>query len=337
MKIYTSTLEKYIEGDISGPNPRMICDQRNLIQYHLMSFPPARSLTGANPFYEVCRISAIIYSVGVTFPLPGAGAPFASLARTLKTELQVLGPCCDWPSLDANILVWLLTLGGIAATGLSERKWFVVALARQARRALLCQWQELKQALKATLWLDSACDRAGEQLWTEVMALMSATTERQPVPMLTANSHVKALYQRDFCICQQCRQRKIKCDKGNPCRNCVMGGFNCSYVKDAGNMTLQRLPGVSRREQPCHKCRQRKIKCDKQTPCRNCVKDRSVCFYAPVRASSTAQHMVRKQPPCQQCRQRQIKCSKQSPCLSCLKSGCVCTYEQFPHDVPEQV
>lgn len=30
--------------------------------------------------------------------------------------------------------------------------------------------------------------------------------------------------------CFICRQRKVKCDRGNPCSNCIKGAEKCSYI-----------------------------------------------------------------------------------------------------------
>lgn len=339
MKSYTSILERYLYGDTSAPSANLMCDQRNLIQYRLMSLPPARDVDERNYLYEVCRISAIIYSVGVTFPLPGVGAPFAALARLLKAQLE------DWISYShllslkvVKLFIWIVTLGGIAASDLHERTWFVEALSKFAEIAKLDQWLELKQTLKTILWLDKACDMAGEKLWADVKQLIPHATARRPLAILAVSCQAQSLPLQGYLErpCWQCRQRKIRCNKECPCQNCVKGGLDCSQEQPRdGN--LLRLPSLSSQKRPCHRCRQRKIKCDNQIPCGNCVKVDSVCFYEAVNATSRTQRWATRQQPCDICRRRRIKCNKELPCQNCLKSDYKCSYESFSTDIPDDV
>ena len=149
-----------------------ITNQRNVVQYHLLSLPPAgqfdKNFRQRYPVYESCRLAGLIVGVGVTFPLPAQTAPFQTLIRLLQVELQASDLESTWPGRDAvRALLWVLTIGGIAATGLPERAWFVATLRRVTVRSGLSRWQDLKQVLESMLWLESACDRAGKQLWDE--------------------------------------------------------------------------------------------------------------------------------------------------------------------------
>jgi hypothetical protein len=149
-----------------------ITNQRNLVQYHLLSLPPAgqfdKNFRKRYPVYEACRLAGLIFGVGVTFPLPAQTAPFSTLVRFLQAELQASGLESTWPCRDAvRILLWVLTVGGIAATGFPERAWFVATLGRVIARSRLSRWQDLKQVLEPMPWLDSACGYAAKKLWDE--------------------------------------------------------------------------------------------------------------------------------------------------------------------------
>jgi hypothetical protein len=176
MKAYTSILEGYQEGSMAETNMCMISDQRNLVQHHLMSLPSADQLDEdfrqSHPVYETCRLSGIIFSAGIIFPLPAQTAPLPNLVICVQAELQESNFKSNWSSPDAvRVLIWVLMLSGIAATNMPERRWFVAALGRVAAYAGLSTWRDLKQVLKLMLWLDSACDSAGQQLWDEVRPL----------------------------------------------------------------------------------------------------------------------------------------------------------------------
>jgi hypothetical protein len=183
MKAYTSIVEKYEDGSTTEPDLCRICNQRNFVQHCLLSLLPAGKLDQdfrkSHPVYEICRLTGLIFGVGVIFPLPAQTAPLPTLVRLLQTELQESSLESDWWFLDAvKVLIWVLTLGGIAATGLPNRTWFVAALGRVSARSGLARWQDLKLVLDQMVWLDSACDFGGEQLWEEVDRYVSGDATR---------------------------------------------------------------------------------------------------------------------------------------------------------------
>lgn len=185
MRIYTSIVNDYLDGSLVDPDMSLISDHRNCVQHAIMSLPAGRDLgpgfENDHPMYEICRLAAVIFSVGVIFPLPGEAAPIPALVRQLVAELQT--PCLleqsYWSSSSSSssaavqVLLWVLTLGGIAAaTGetIPERSWLVASLQRFAiHHAGKFRWIDLKrEILEQMVWLDSACDAAGQELWEEV-------------------------------------------------------------------------------------------------------------------------------------------------------------------------
>jgi hypothetical protein len=173
MKAYTSIVEKYHDGSTTKPGLCRISNQRNFVQYRLLSLPPAGKLDQdfrkSHPVYEICRLAGLIFGVGVIFPLPAQTAPLPTLVKLCQAELQESRLESDWWFPDAvGVLIWVLTLGGIAATGLPNRIWFVAALGRVTACSGLSSWRDLKPVLDRILWLDSACDFGGQQLWEEV-------------------------------------------------------------------------------------------------------------------------------------------------------------------------
>jgi hypothetical protein len=178
MKTYMSIVETYQDGSASEPDLCRISDQRNLVQYHLLSLPSAgqfnRKFRQNYPVYETCRLTGLIFGVGVIFPLPARTAPFQTLVKLLQAELWESNLESTWCSRDAaGVLLWILTVGGIAAIGLPERAWFVATLGWATARFDLSRWRDLKQFLELMPWLDSACDSAGQQLWDELQHSVS--------------------------------------------------------------------------------------------------------------------------------------------------------------------
>jgi hypothetical protein len=172
MKAYMSIVERYQDGSTAEPDMCRISNQRNIVQYHLLSLRSAgqfdQKFRQNYPVYESCRLAGLIFGVGVIFPLPTRTAPFQTLVKLLQAELRKSNLESIWCSRDAvGALLWILTLGGIAATGLPERVWFVATLGWVASHSGLSRWRDLKQVLEQMPWLDSACGSAGQQLWDE--------------------------------------------------------------------------------------------------------------------------------------------------------------------------
>lgn len=232
LRAYTSILEKYQEGSLHKVDLCEIGDQRNLIQHRLMSLPSAAELEiaqdNSNNMYETWRLAAIIFSVGVTFPLPGPSVPLHILARLLQSELNAHLSCFNLTSTgNIHLLIWALTLGGIAATNSPERTWFVEVLRVWLLRAHIYRWQHLTVILREIVWLDSACNHAGQQLWDELGDFASGRSNIQS-EQTSYLLEYKALPGRNP-PCNRCRIRKTKCDRRNPCQNCEKAGFNCQY------------------------------------------------------------------------------------------------------------
>ncbi|KAL4909850.1 hypothetical protein BDW74DRAFT_44791 [Aspergillus multicolor] len=265
MKMYTSAIQEYINGEIGGFDPRLICDLRNLVHFHVLALPPANQLHTSQhgPLYEACRISALIYSTGVLFPIPAVGSPHGRLATLLQQELA------DTNFYDKsatggnhNFLVWISAMGSVAASNSLERRWFVQKLAELNSHMSISHWNGLKLILKSILWLDCACDKAGEELWEDI----SASTMLPNAP----GSH---RYSSRPQPCLHCSRRRVKCDKQIPCENCVKHELACTYNSSSGGIPArsQVLVG-SGKTHVCELCKRRKVKCNGERPCRGCAR-----------------------------------------------------------------
>ena len=149
-------------------------DQRNLTQYTILSLPPIETtrheFTDATQIitHEACRIACGIFAVGVIFPIPAHCTPLGHLAHKLQVLLQENYNSGLWTSPHTRIaLLWILTLGGIAATDMPERPFFVSALSQTLQRSAISSWQGLKRILEILLWYDDACDDSAKALFQE--------------------------------------------------------------------------------------------------------------------------------------------------------------------------
>lgn len=193
-RLYVNTIDMYLDGKLRNADLTLIIDQRNLIHFTILTLPSAIPRTSSSPtifhpdavIYEATRLAALVYSVGVIFPLPAGGSPLPILVGLIQSVLQlptspVSSPSssCDTPSTITSsscasspaadtLLIWILVLGAIAAEQNPERPWFVAALGNELRRASILYWEMLRDKLKEVLWFDRACEQAGRRLWAEI-------------------------------------------------------------------------------------------------------------------------------------------------------------------------
>ena len=171
-RVYTRITEEYIQGSLTKPDLTLIIDQRNLVHYALLCLPSSNELPTLShqTVYEASRLAALIYGVGVIFPLPSGSTPLPELSRRLQTVLQLPTSPSLWTSPEGSvILLWILTMGAIAAEAFPERRtWFVSALGHTARQNRISSWSELRNAVASVLWFGAACDEPVRRVWVEI-------------------------------------------------------------------------------------------------------------------------------------------------------------------------
>lgn len=150
---YTIMIDDFCEGR-KVVTASVLIDHRNTMQHALLSLPPR---VGSSECY---RLAALIYSLLVTFPMPYIAAPFQRLVTQLKIALD------GWDGSD-QMLIWVLTMGGIGAMGLSEREWFVNQFREAVTRMGVTTWNEAKEFIKRGLWFEATNDRDGNDFWLE--------------------------------------------------------------------------------------------------------------------------------------------------------------------------
>ena len=171
---FTMVVENHVEGRWMPRTFTEIIDQRNFVQHSLMSLKTKQELVDSNsvigePLYECCRLAVIVYSFLIVFPLPPVEGPFEALAAQLQMDWIVTG--LDRPTKSrSRILLWILVMGAIAAIGLPERPWFLSQIRTLSRRMGIGDWEEMKDVLQSFLWLPSASDLDGQDLWIEMQA-----------------------------------------------------------------------------------------------------------------------------------------------------------------------
>jgi hypothetical protein len=171
---FTMVVENHVQGRWMPRTFTQIIDQRNFVQHSLVSLKTKQELVDSNsvigePLYECCRLAVIVYSFLIIFPLPPVEGPFEALTAQLQMDWIATG--LDRPTKSrSRILLWILVMGAIAAIGLPERPWFLSQIRTLSRRMGIGDWEEIKHVLQSFLWLPSASDLDGQDLWIEMQA-----------------------------------------------------------------------------------------------------------------------------------------------------------------------
>jgi hypothetical protein len=168
----TTIIDDHCRGSKFISDIRVLIDHRNTVQHDLLSLPTGDELEPGDVrsvcLYDSIRHAAVIYSAAVTFPLPPLTGIFRKLSSSLKkvVDESKLDPC--W-QMRPKTLLWILVLGGIAATNAPERIWYVQKLSALSISLGFPDWDEVAEELGTYLWLESACEVGGRLLWMEVM------------------------------------------------------------------------------------------------------------------------------------------------------------------------
>lgn len=163
-----------------------ILDARNLVEYRFLMLPlttdPLSAIVdipeedmdnetanAAMTLYEVCWLTASIFTANVTFPIPSARryrvkqVPQLSFALTSPEHIAR-----EYREVN-ELHLWCTMIGGIAAEDINPaiRSWWA-ARVRQLCEALdLKTWSEVQQLMRSFAWTNVACDHGGSKLWAE--------------------------------------------------------------------------------------------------------------------------------------------------------------------------
>lgn len=168
----TSVIDEHCRGSKLISDITILIDHRNTVQHNLLSLPEADELgegeVTSRCLYDAIRIAAVIYSAAVIFPLPPLTGIFRKFECELKAIIEESKPDPCW-RLYPKVLLWILILGGISATGTPERCWYIQNLSTVSSALKLSEWEDVAEELEKYLWLESACDSGGRLLWMEVI------------------------------------------------------------------------------------------------------------------------------------------------------------------------
>lgn len=149
---------------------RFIVGARNCVHHHLLSLPSWDKLndidhrTYDKASCECCRLTVLLYSVSVLFPMP----PQHTCPELLQRLVAQLSPATvsQWARSGTPFLLWVLVVGGTAALHTPHRPFFLTAMNYTLH---VRKYQQPKpvvhSALLDFLWTESACGRGFDAFW----------------------------------------------------------------------------------------------------------------------------------------------------------------------------
>jgi hypothetical protein len=152
---------------------RLLVNVRNAAQHRLLSLPPLEEADcverhGHLSFvYECCRITTVLYSNAVIFPLPLNTGWHTRLIAKLQSMLAGLRNICDRHH-EWSLLVWCLVIGAVASFGSGNFKTFEDHLYEVLPRVGLTRWRNVEDVLEAFIWSKEACKLGATMLWNSL-------------------------------------------------------------------------------------------------------------------------------------------------------------------------
>jgi hypothetical protein len=174
---FSTILAAYQFGILPRPNIPEIASNRNIVQHQLLSLSPMSELEETEKeyalFYETCRLTALLYSVMVTFPIPRSNdvreALLHRLQESMTQQVLVFAALLEERSDLLDMFIWCLAVGGIAALGKEELGWFVERTRCVVIFLQLRSWSDIEAKLRNFAWLRSACNPGAVAFWALVM------------------------------------------------------------------------------------------------------------------------------------------------------------------------
>ena len=148
----------------------MLLAARNASIHRLLCVPAWEDLKGFEKertdliAYEVCRVTAILYSNAVLLGIPPHNGWHKMFIERLRILLEV-SKCTTWAEDVSGFWVWALFVGGITSYRSPHRSFFKNALHELLLSLGLPSWQSVRSRLQEFLWSDAACEHGAIVLW----------------------------------------------------------------------------------------------------------------------------------------------------------------------------
>ncbi|KAB8250299.1 hypothetical protein BDV35DRAFT_95790 [Aspergillus flavus] len=177
---YSNVIQSFSNRHLDASTLDLIGDVRNQVHHDLFSLPDEHSPTDCiidqpnNPgdssqsleIYHACRLSALLYALHVTFPVPKSAALRAVIIPQLNEKLHDVSQ-----KMSTTLLLWCTTVTAIATEGMIQRQ-SLVQLTNKVRLDLqIHHLSHTVEILHSFTWADIACLDGLYRLWDEIMRL----------------------------------------------------------------------------------------------------------------------------------------------------------------------
>ena len=179
----TSALTRYQSDPLKAPPWFDIVHARNALQHRYLSLPALECPTNReDAIYDAVRLSLLIYSDMVLFPCPDAAGVKSTLANELTRSLNscTLHNCSEASS---RVLLWVSTLGAIAATNTPYRAWYVTKCKMCLQLLEIEDCTRYLRLMKCFLWWDYVCEGPAITLWQETRNFENVVLRCEELPV----------------------------------------------------------------------------------------------------------------------------------------------------------
>ena len=188
----TVALDHYQRGRPNAPSLTDLVNAANETHHKLLSIKPnisaepSPSPSSLDCLRNACRLAGLIYSDMVLFPLPPTTEVRPRLARELRLVLEkfeILQAAetaqHDYGNQDCNLLVlWVLTLGGLASLNTPNRPYFLQKLQEYiGRTPYVTDCNVFSNFMAMYLWWDYIFDEPARRLWADAALLPSPLSD----------------------------------------------------------------------------------------------------------------------------------------------------------------
>jgi hypothetical protein len=151
----------------SKADPLALLGDKDALHHAVLSLPARPDSMAQGSLYEPVRLVALIYEVGILFPLPLSGGALARVVIWMKAALE--DTCIELIRGElAEAMLWIIFVAGVAAKGMAERDWFASNLQLLVKQQGITKWVDLKHLLMSFVWIPGAMDEGAMDLWDEV-------------------------------------------------------------------------------------------------------------------------------------------------------------------------
>ena len=150
---------------------------RNAVQHDLLCLRPWEELQDSErldhtmAMYECCRLTSLIYSNAIVFPLPLNSGWHRILLKRLRSLFELSRVDTWTESEDASaVALWSLYIGAMGAYDTRCKQWFQDSVRQLVKQdhAKYQSYTDLEAVFRDFLWTDAACGLGGRVVWADL-------------------------------------------------------------------------------------------------------------------------------------------------------------------------